>query len=681
MLGYSRDMHKIVAATLGFLFAGLTTPIAVAAPQTRPPLLHRAPTPIPPPETALKAAFESAGRGALDDIALAAFASHPLAGWLEFVQLRAGIDTLPIDRGNRFLTAHKGEPVAMAFRDAWLPALARRNAWPSFLAHWDATLTSPLLRCLRLQALMASNRVDAEWTKEAQALWRNAAEALPAQCDAPLALLAAQGGLPVALRWERYDKAAEAAQTAVMRSIAQGLPAAEQAQATAYAAYIDAPSDKASGWPANARSRLVASVALARLAKSSPDRAEALLSTLAQPLAFTPTDSARVQYQLALWSAASYLPEAARRLAAVPDAAWDASLHETQVREALARSDWAAALAAIQRMPEAQRNDSRWLYFAARMHALGGNDTAARALFARAAEKPDFHGFLAADRLDLPYALCPWLPAAALSQKQAIANDPGIVRALQLHMLDRKGWATREWDAALARFTDEQRRIAVEVAQDNGWFDRGVFSLINVNGKRLPAEQQLYLLRFPLHHAETIRREALRNRLDPAWIAAEIRAESVFDPMARSSANARGLMQVLPSTGEGLAKALGLPWTGADSLYDPDTNILLGSAYLRQLMDRYGGKPYQVIAGYNAGPAPLNRWLSQRPNADPDIWIETISYRETREYVARVLSFSTLYDWRLNGDAMRLSNRLAGIEGGPRKRFACPQEQLPKQLK
>ena len=89
-------------------------------------------------------------------------------------------------------------------------------------------------------------------------------------------------------------------------------------------------------------------------------------------------------------------------------------------------------------------------------------------------------------------------------------------------------------------------------------------------------------------------------------------------------------------------------------------------------MDRYGGKPYQVIAGYNAGPAPLGRWMAQRADMDPDLWIETISYKETREYVARVLSFSTLYDWRLQGDARRVSDRMLGIFNGPRKGFACP---------
>jgi soluble lytic murein transglycosylase len=206
----------------------------------------------------------------------------------------------------------------------------------------------------------------------------------------------------------------------------------------------------------------------------------------------------------------------------------------------------------------------------------------------------------------------------------------------------------------------------VEVAQDNGWFDRAVFAL-----GRTPDERRLYELRFPLHHGATIRREAAKNGLDPAWVAAEIRAESVFNPNARSGANAMGLMQVLPGTGMEIARRLGLPWGGAQSLYDPDTNIVLGTAYLRQMLDKYGGKPYFAIAGYNAGPAPLQRWQSQRPGMDPDFWIETISYKETRDYVARVLAFSTLYDWRLNGNAVPLSDRMRGVAGGARKQFIC----------
>ena len=203
-----------------------------------------------------------------------------------------------------------------------------------------------------------------------------------------------------------------------------------------------------------------------------------------------------------------------------------------------------------------------------------------------------------------------------------------------------------------------------------------MFGLINVGGKSYPEESRLYELRFPLHHDSAIRREAAKHNIDPTWVAAEIRAESVFNPKARSHADARGLMQVLPSTGAGIAKRLGLPWRGGESLYEPEFNISLGTAYLRELEDKYG-MTYTAIAAYNAGPAPVARWRSQRPEMDADFWIETISYKETRDYVARILAFSVIYDWRLNGNAMPITDRLAGRIVDTRKKFVCP---LPPEL-
>src|SRR3546814_8813413 len=119
-------------------------------------------------------------------------------------------------------------------------------------------------------------------------------------------------------------------------------------------------------------------------------------------------------------------------------------------------------------------------------------------------------------------------------------------------------------------------------------------------------------------------------------------------------------MQVVPATGAAEARRLGLPWGGADSLYDADTNIALGSAYLRKVLDKYGGKPYFAIAGYNAGPTPLQRWQSDRPGMDEDFWIEIITYKETREYVARVIAFSTIYDWQLDWTTEPPTDRMEG---------------------
>lgn len=628
-----------------------------------------------PGDAQVQAALQAAEAG--QDYDAAAIAASPVAGWVEYASLRRNIDTLPPQRGQDFLARYRGQAVAEAFRQVWLPALARRQDWPDFLAAWSPSVQDTSLRCVALNARQALGQIDAGWTADAQAIWRSSGKSVPGECDAVFAILAARGGLPPALRWERIDKAAGEWQPAVMRAAARGLPAGDAALANDYAAFFEAVNERALNWPRTDRSRWMASQGLARLAKSVPVAAESQLPRYAQALGFSEADRGRVLYQVALQSASSYEPEGARRLAAVPLSAYDDKLHELQVREALARSDWPGALAAIRRMGNDQRGQARWTYFEARLSELAGDKAGARALYARAATKPEFHGFLAADRIGQAYTLCPWLPHDTPAARDAVARTPALVRALALYRLDRRGWAQREWDDALSRFDDDQRRIAVGLAEDAGWFDRGVFGLVNVDGKSYPEESRLYLLRFPMHHDATIRREAARNNLDPAWVAGEIRAESVFDPKARSSANARGLMQLLPGTGAEVARGLGLPWNGADSLYDPETNIVLGSAYLRQLLDKYG-KPYQTIAAYNAGPAPVARWSSQRPAMDPDFWIETISYKETRDYVARVLAFSTLYDWRLNGDAVRLTDRMNGVAGGKRIAFSCPLAAPPK---
>jgi soluble lytic murein transglycosylase len=625
-----------------------------------------------PPSRGIAAAIAAAERGEFDSAQFPDIAAQPLYGWVEYAALRRDIDTLSPARAGAFLDRYRGQAVAEAFRELWLAALARREDWPAFRAAWSPAIKSAVLRCAELNARQATGAADAQWTSDAQALWRSSGKPLPSECDAPFAVLAAKGGLPPALRWERIDLAAGEWNAAEMRDAARGLPAADLALANDYASFMDAVSDRALTWPKTTRSRWIASQGLARLGKSVPATAELQLPKYAQALEFSEADRGRVLYQIALWTVASYEPESARRHAAVPDSAYDDKLHEWQVREALARSDWKTALAAIRRMGGKQRSDSRWTYFEARLLELTGDKSAARAAYQRAAREPQFHGFLAADRIDQPYALCPWIPHDSEAAKAAVARDPAIVRAMALYRIDRGAWAQREWDDALSRFDDTQRRLAVEVAQDNGWFDRAVFSL-----GRTPDEQRLYELRFPLHHDATIRREAAKNNLDPAWVAAEIRAESVFNPNARSGANAMGLMQVLPGTGMAVARQIGVPWNGAQSLYDPDTNIVLGSAYLRQLLDKYGGQPYFAIAGYNAGPAPLARWQSQRPGMDPDFWIETISYKETREYVARVLAFSTVYDWRLNGNALPLTDRMRGRTTTARKQFTCPLASTP----
>jgi soluble lytic murein transglycosylase len=630
---------------------------------------------------AVREALQAAEGGRLDPAVFRSLANHPLASWIEYAQLKHdlasdGFAQTGAARIRSYLTRYAGQPPANLLREAWLRELDRRQDWSDYRAFYAGS-ENPALRCADLAARLAIGQVDAAWDADAVALWRTGV-ALPADCDAPFLALADHGKLTPGLRWQRIELAADAGNSALMRSIAAaGLAPEEKALAIDYAAFIERPGDAALAWPKTDRSRRIAVDGLIRLAKSDPDATERQFERLGPALRFDEHDRGRVLYQIALWTVASYLPGAAQRLAAVPAASYDERLHEWQVREAMARGDDAAALKAIDAMDASQRNDPRWQYFAARLHERRGDRDGAKALYAQAARTATFHGFLAADRIGAPYALCPLELQPARADRARVAASPALVRALDLFRIDRIAWAEYEWKQALGGFNDADRLTAVLLAQRAGWHDRAVFALgKTIDGKPAPDELRLYALRFPLDHERAVKDAARRNALDPAWLAAEIRAESVWMPFARSTADARGLLQLLPSTGARMARALGLPWNGGETLFDPQANIAFGAAYLRQLLDRFGSRTYLAIGAYNAGSAPVQRWLAQRPQLDPDFWIETIAYKETREYIARVLAFSVIYDWRFDGLATPLSERMLGrpATAAQRHRFACPTD-------
>ncbi len=178
------------------------------------------------------------------------------------------------------------------------------------------------------------------------------------------------------------------------------------------------------------------------------------------------------------------------------------------------------------------------------------------------------------------------------------------------------------------------------MAAERGWHDRAVYALNR--GEDL----HYYDLRFPLARRTDIVRDARSAGIDPTWAYAIIRAESAWTTDARSGADAFGLMQLLPGTAKHLAKQLGVSFSGASALFDPDLNIRLGTQYLGKMALRYDGSPWLASAAYNAGSDPVGRWIDARDSLDPDFFIETIPYKETREYVARVLAFAVIYDWR-----------------------------------
>ena len=152
----------------------------------------------------------------------------------------------------------------------------------------------------------------------------------------------------------------------------------------------------------------------------------------------------------------------------------------------------------------------------------------------------------------------------------------------------------------------------------------------------------LWPLAYPTGYLPTIRKYATLP-IDPYLVAGLIREESLYDPRALSRVGAMGLMQLMPKTAEKVARRLGLSSASREELFRSNLNIRLGTAYLSELLEQFGGKIIYAVAAYNAGPHAVNRWISQFGDRDAEEFVEFIPYRETRRYVKRVLTSYRVY--------------------------------------
>ncbi len=149
-------------------------------------------------------------------------------------------------------------------------------------------------------------------------------------------------------------------------------------------------------------------------------------------------------------------------------------------------------------------------------------------------------------------------------------------------------------------------------------------------------------VRFGLYYKDLVLPAAAEHNLDPLLVFALIRQESLFEGFATSYAAAQGLMQIIPDTGHWIAQQLG--WTDYQNsdVYRPYVNVLFGTYYLRYVMDQLDGLPYAALAGYNGGPGNAAQWLSIS-GPDLDLFLQTISFDETRSYVRRIYEQYDVY--------------------------------------
>ncbi|MFC3652499.1 transglycosylase SLT domain-containing protein [Dyella humi] len=623
---------------------------------------------------AFKQAYATASQGGDSWRPLAeGLQNYPLYPYLQAASLEHDLQQTDRATVEAYLREYPGLIPANDLRRDFLQELAQRQDWTDFVAMYQPDL-GDALSCYALQAQLAGN-AKLDFNRDLATLW--AAPALPSACDPVLQAAYDQGLLTPARIWSRIDAAVDAGKAGTVSGMAKWLPPEDAQAAKNLALALNEPATAtmaAKQWPDTARAREAATLALVRLARRQSGTADTAWQTLQGRFHFSAEQRDRVLNALALFHATDFDADALARLVNLPASAQTPASRDWRVRVALAEKNWQAVLDAIAAMPPTQQQDDEWQYFRARALSELGRSDEAQHVYAAVAEQSSYFGYLAADRQGAPYVLCSTQPAADAQAQQSVLAIPGIRRAFELFAVGMPKQARREWTLALANADAQTIRQAVILADERGWYDRAVFAFNKGDALRY------YPLRFPLASQDGLVPQAQQAGIDPSWAYGILRVESAWMSDAQSGADARGLMQLVPSTAADVARRNGLAWSGGDSLYDPAINIELGTRYLAQMQDRFSGSAWLASAAYNAGAARVNQWVDARSKLPPDLFVATMPFKETREYVARVMYYSVIYDWRLHGTAAPISTRMAPIgqlynrpdPPSTRKDLTCP---------
>jgi soluble lytic murein transglycosylase len=607
---------------------------------------------------------------------------HPLAPWVDYWELNNRLAEATPDELEAFYARWPGTYVEDRLRNDWLLELGRRRQWevfrvdyPRFRMNDDREVTCYALLTEHLEGRPVAERARQAWFDQ-----RDADDG----CHLLARTLRSAGVFAPADVWRKARLAVERNQP---RAARQALELVSD----------DTPTRSAPNWweqpervlarpPVDRRLDGLDVLALGRLAAIDPDRATQRLDEgVTERL---PADGAAWAWgQAARWTALRLQPEAVARyeraqaVAAPAGAAgtWSDDTLAWLARAALRAEPtrWDLVRWAVDRMGEAERAEPAWVYWQARSElalapdGAAGDERRARARqsLASIADPMHFYGKLAAEGLDDPLVLpAPPAPLTAV-ERDGARRSPGLGRALHAISIGLRSEGVREWNFTLRGMGDRELLAAAQLACEREVWDR----CINTS-ERTRAEVDVGQ-RFPTPFRDAVVAQARSIGLDPAYVYGLIRQESRFVTEARSSAGASGLMQLMPGTARWTARRIGVRLEGR-AVNDPDLNLKLGTAYLKLVLDDFGGSPALATAAYNAGPGRPRRWR-EGPLLEPAMWAESIPFGETRDYVKKVLSNAVVYSAMLT-DAPLSLRRWLGPPIGPRAEGSpAPDRDLP----
>ncbi|WP_241968713.1 transglycosylase SLT domain-containing protein [Idiomarina tyrosinivorans] len=579
----------------------------------------------------------AAKRGRLDEyqLLLEKLQDYPLKPYLELERLQQVGYLANEDRVLAFLKQYEGTPLDWQLRGQWLDYLQEQDLYRRFARDFRYPGTDNH-QCYFIDAKRRMNAMtDDEFIKRVDAIW-NAGYSLPDSCNPILEQWTDMGARTPEKVWQRLRLAAEGGDATLLPYLTRLLPDDQRYLGELYRILRRYPQrvSQSTQFPAffPHKEATIAAYALQREVWDDPERAITAYHRIVQRLPFSAEQNQQVVNEFAVALSLKNHPAAEAWQQKAGNTALTERLLQWRLAFYLRNQDFSGLLQVIDQFPNAIQQGNQWRYWRARAYEETGNALQAQKLYQDLANERHYYGFLAAAKIGQPVNLERQPLDVSVQRMEAVRSRPAARRAYEFLQLERWVDARREWHELLSHLSADEQLAAAALASEWGWHDQAIWGVAQVG--HFDAVQ----LRFPLAYLEQIEQSAGEAGIDPFWAIAVTRRESAFRSDAYSSAGARGLMQILPSTAERvLNRQLG--W---QELHQPATNIAIGTAYLGQLNKRVNNNWVLATAAYNAGYYRVLDWLPTKP-MPADCWIETIPYHETRDYVKAVLAYQQIY--------------------------------------
>ncbi|MGS0680049.1 transglycosylase SLT domain-containing protein [Shewanella sp. 125m-7] len=566
---------------------------------------------------------------------------YPLAIYLDFHSKINGILKQPAKQAMKQLAAFEGSPLYNTGRYRYLKRSGNQQRWNDFLIVSPKSPNNITLQCYFYRAQLQQGDKQLAYDG-AQSLWLYG-RSRPKECD-PLFKQWQQAGLRTQeLIWSRMLLSFEQGQYGLLSYLSRQLTTHKNDAKRLLAVYKDPRSLRhKSKFSGSAKiNATIVELGLRKLAKKDLKQAVKLFAAYQKADRFSDYQGRKLSRYLVRRALIYQTIELQSYVDTILPLLDSDDLVEMRLRWALRDNDQKSFATFLPQLSQQKQNTARWKYWRATVLAKDNSKQSqvqSMALFEALRLERNFYGYLAAAKLQQPFQLQNQVSQSNKQLKQRVLDDSGLARVAELLAIDKQSDARAEWVMLLNRHDKPMQKEYAVYAVEKQWHSLGVQASIQA---KLWNDMEM---RFPYAAQNAFSHASKKYAVDIDEIRSISRRESAYYPNATSGVGARGYMQLMPATAKQTANKTKLPYRGIKSLYDANLNIALGSAYYSGLLKQFDQNRVLATASYNAGPHRINSWLKKSDGKlDVVSFIESIPYRETREYVQAVLSYRVIY--------------------------------------